>query len=142
MLTISGKTLGRKRPLFSDFSVPPPPDIASGGSITLRDFIDTIVRHEVAAFGKRQQQREFLRALTAAEIDEGVEAGKIESGAREAEPQEVAEEDAVATALGAFGDGLYLVVIDGNDYRELDTQLLLRPDSQVTFVRLTLLAGG
>jgi hypothetical protein len=142
MLTITGKALGRKRPLFAEFSVPPPPAIAEGDRVTLRDFIDSVVRHEIAAFRERQHQRQFVRALTARQIDEGVEAGKIESGGSEIEPQPVDEEEAVATALQAFDDGMYLVVIDGEDHRELDAQVYLQPDSQVTFVRLTLLAGG
>ena len=142
MLTITGKALGRKRPLFAEFSVPPPDAVAEGDSVTLRDFIGCVVRHEIAAFRERQQQRQFVRALTAQQIDEGVEAGKIDSGGSEIEPQQVDEEAAVATALQAFDDGMYLVVIDGEDHRDLDAQVYLQPDSQITFVRLTLLAGG
>lgn len=141
MLTISGKALGRKKPLFADFSVPPPEDLGDGG-VTLRDVLERVVRSEVAAFHKRQENRQFLRALTAREIEAGAEAGKIESGGREVPVQEVDEDDAVSTALQAFEDGIYLVIIDGQDHRELDAQVHLQPDSRLTFVRLTLLAGG
>jgi hypothetical protein len=44
--------------------------------------------------------------------------------------------------LQAFEDGLYLVVLDGQEQRSLDAQLFLQPDSRVAFVRLTMLAGG
>ncbi|MHC4401069.1 MAG: hypothetical protein ACYTG0_15440 [Planctomycetota bacterium] len=142
MLTISGKALGQRKPLFAEFSVPPPDEVAEGGSTTLRVFIEGVVRREVAAFRKRQADRQFIRALTARQIHRGVEAGKIESGGSEIEPQEVDEEQAVATAIEAFQDGMYLVVIDGEDHRNLDAQVFLQPDSRVTFVRLTLLAGG
>ena len=57
-------------------------------------------------------------------------------------PQNVSEEQAVAVACQAFEDGLFLVVIDGTEYRELDAQVFVQPDSQLTFIRLTLLAGG
>ena len=141
MLTVSGKTIGGKKPLFDDFSVPPPDDSHDGGS-TLRDLIKSIVQHEVAAFQQRQTDHQLVRALTAREIDAGVEAGKIDSGGSEVEPQQVDEADAVATALQAFEDGMYLVVIDGQEQRALDQSVYLQPDSRLTFVRLTLLAGG
>ena len=142
MVTISGKALGRRKPLFADFSVPPPENLSDGGNTTLRDLIECVVRHEVAAFGKRQSDRQFLRVLTSREIVEGVEAGKIESGGSEVEPQQVDEEEAIGTALQAFEDGMYLVVVDDAEQRNLDARVFIRADSRLTFVRLTLLAGG
>lgn len=141
MLTISGKALGRKQPLFTDFSVPFPTD-ASDGGITLRTLIDRIVRAEVEAFRMRQEERRLLRVLTADQIADAVDTGKVEMGGSEIEPQEVDEDAAVAIALQAFEDGLYLVAIDGVNYRELDRQIFLQEDSRLTFIRLTLLAGG
>lgn len=144
MLTISGKALGRRRPLFADFSIPIAPDDADSGdgSTTLRDLIDRIVRHEVRSFRERQQDRQLLRALTARQIDAALETGKVTMGESEVEPQDVDEDAAVGTALVAFEDGLYLVAIDGTEYRDLDRQVFLQPDSRITFIRLTLLAGG
>lgn len=48
----------------------------------------------------------------------------------------------MATALEAFEDGLYLVVVDEREQRSLDAQVFLQPDSTVAFVRLVMLAGG
>ncbi|MEX0717714.1 MAG: hypothetical protein WD066_14060 [Planctomycetaceae bacterium] len=141
MLTVSGKAIGRKRPLFSDFSVPFPCDPGDGG-VTLRDLIERVVRAEIEAFRTRQQERQLIRVLTKAQIADAAEAGKIEMGGSEVEPQEVDEDAAVAAALAAFEDGLYLVAIDGREHRELDEQVFVREDSRVTFIRLTLLAGG
>jgi len=108
----------------------------------LRHLIEHLVRAEVAAFQQRQRDRLDLRVLTALEIDEGVEKGKIESGASEVGLQVVDVEAAIAAALQAFEDGLYLVVVDDRQQQELDRQVFLQPDSRVTFVRLTMLAGG
>jgi hypothetical protein len=142
-LTISGKALGARRPLFADWSLPLPPDWeASGGGRTLRDLIDAVVRGEVRAFRQRQEDRQVFRALTAREIAAGAERGKIESGGSDVPVQLVDEDEAVATACQAFEDGLFLVVIDGQEHRELDRQIFVQPDSRVTFLRLTLLAGG
>lgn len=141
MLTISGKALGRKKPLFADFSIPFPPDLGDGGAVTLRDLISRVVRLEVEAFKQRQQERRVFRALTAREISEGAARGKIEMGGSDLD-QKVDVEEAIGTALLAFEDGLYLVVVDGQEQRSLDAQVFVQPDSRVTFVRLVMLAGG
>ena len=141
-LTIRGKAIGTRRPLFADWSIPFPPEWSGEGGITLRDLIDRVVRSEVQAFRDRQEDRQVFRALSARQIAEGVEKGKVEMGGSEFAPQAVDEDEAVAVACQAFEDGLYLVVIDEEDYREIDREVHLGPDSQLTFVRLTMLAGG
>lgn len=141
-LTISGKALGSRKPLFADWSIPFPPEWRDEGGLTLRDLITRVVRSEVRAFRNRQEERQVFRALTARQIAAGAEEGKIESGGSDVPVQPVDEEEAVATACQAFEDGMFLVVIDGEDQREIDREVHVRPDSQVTFVRLTLLAGG
>jgi hypothetical protein len=143
MVTIAGKALGRKKPLFADFSVPFPPDLKSeGDNLTLRDLIARVVRAEVAAFKLRQQERQLFRALTEGEIAQKLLKGKVESGGSDTGKQAVDEEQAVAVALEAFADGLYLVVVDEEEQRDLDREVYLKPDSRLTFIRLTLLAGG
>lgn len=142
MLTISGKALGRKAPLFADFSIPFPPDLGDGGTVTLREIIARVVRSEVVAFKERQAERAVFRALTQRQIAEGAAKGKIEMGGSEVGQQKVDEDEAIATALLAFEDGLYLVLVDGEEKRSLDAQVFLKPESRLMFVRLTLLAGG
>lgn len=141
MLTISGKALGQRRPLFADFSIPI--DIPGGeGGITLRDFISRIVREQVAAFRKRQGENQFLHALTSRQIEEGIGRGKVTMGQSEVGIQAVDDDSALATALQAFEDGLYFVIIDEVQFEQLDAQIYLQPDSRATFVKLALLAGG
>jgi hypothetical protein len=142
MLTIDAKVLGRKKPLFSDWSMPLPPNTGGGGDPwTLRKLITHIVLEEVAAFRQRQEERKLIKALTAAQIEEGIAKGKVDRGGRDLK-QKVDPEAAVATALQAFEDGIYLVVLDGAEQRDLDKEIYVQPDSRVTFVRLALLSGG
>ena len=141
MLTISGKALGRKKPLFADFSVPFPPELGEGGAVTLRDLISRVVKSEVEAFKQRQEDRKLLHALTARQISDAAAKGKVDMGGRDLD-QKVDLEVAIGTALEAFEDGLYLVIVDGQEQRSLDAQVFLQPDSRLTFVRLTMLAGG
>src|SRR6516225_4631879 len=102
MLTIDSKVLGRKKPLFSDWSIALPPDAGDGGEPwTLRKLITCIVLEEVAAFRERKEERKVIKALTAAQIDEELAKGKVDMGGRDLK-QKVDPEAAVAAALQAF----------------------------------------
>jgi hypothetical protein len=142
LLTISARVVGRRKPLVPDWQVPWPPDEAGDGeALTLRELMTRIVRGEVKAFEQRQQERKLVRILTEKEINAGLEKGRVDSGGRDLH-QEVDADQAVATALQAFEDGIYLVFLDDEEQRELDRQVYLQPDSKLTFVRLVLLAGA
>ena len=127
--------------MFDDFSIPFPPDRGDGGPLTLRELITRIVIHEVEAFRQRQERRLLPQVLSEAALQSGLERGKVDSGASEIK-QNVDEEQAVAAALQAFEDGLYLVFVDEIEQRDLDAPVYLQDDSRVMFVRLTFLAGA
>ena len=137
MLTVQGKALGRKKPLFDDFSVSPP----ATGNLTLRSLVGHVVRQEVAAFNNRQAERRLLHALTAKQIDEGIAKGKVDPGGS-ALDQKVDVDAAIAAAIEAFQDGLYLVVLDEIELKDIDAPVTLSEASRLTFIRLSLLAGG
>jgi hypothetical protein len=142
-MLITGKALGSKKRLFEDWSFPVPPQIEGGDSgLTLGQLIARIVRSEVQSFQQRQQDRQFLRALTTSQIEQAAQRGKIEMGNSEVGIQAVDADQSVAVALQAFEDGLYLVVIDEVEHRELEQQVYLQDDSRITFIRLTMLTGG
>lgn len=141
-LSVTGRALGSSKPLFADWAIEYPPELPSeGGRLTLRDLITRVVRAEVDAFRHRQADRQVIRALTARQIQAGAERGKVDMGGHDL-AQRVDAEASVGAALQAFEDGLYLVIIDEQQHRELDGEVHLRPDSRITFLRLTMLAGG
>jgi len=140
MLTISGRSVGSRKPLFDDFSIPPPIDPGEGG-LTLRDFIARVVRSQVKAYQEREHARRFDRVLTARQIGEGQAKGSIRPEGRSLSPGPADTDEAVAAAWDAFEDGLYLVVIDGEEQKVLDKQVYVNEDSRVTFVRLVFLSG-
>ena len=143
MLIVQGKALGSKRKLFTDFSVPTPPQWRDGPERpTLRALIGHLVRQEVENFNQRQEERRLTKVLTQKQIDEAASKGKVDAGGDETERAKADADVSVATACQAFEDGLFLAVIDGEEVKELDRELHLAEDSQVAFVRLTLLAGG
>lgn len=141
-LTISGRAVGSRRPLFADWSIPlPPDDFGGGGGITLRDLIALVVTREVEAYEQRREARRLDRVLSRDAIEQGETAGRIAPEARET-PAAPPLEEAIGTALLAFQDGLYLVAVDGTEVRDLEAQVFLTADSRVTFVRLVFLAGA
>jgi hypothetical protein len=141
VLTISARALGKRKPLVPDWQVPWPPEEGGGESLTLRDLITRVVHHEVQVFEKRQEERKLVRILTEREIESGLERGRVDSGGRDPR-QKVDPDEAVGTALQAFEDGLYLVVLDEEEQRDLEKQVFLRPDSKLIFIRLSMLAGA
>jgi hypothetical protein len=140
-LTISARAMGRRKPLLPDWHLPLPPDNQGGEPVTLRRVITRIVHREVGEFERRQEERRFVRILTERQMEEGLTKGRVDPGGHD--PQGAVDASAaVATALQAFEDGLYLVILDGEELRELDWEVHLRPSSHLVFVRLVMLAGG
>jgi hypothetical protein len=141
-LTISARVMGKRKPLVPDWQVPWPPEEHGGGEpLSLRQLITRVVLKEVEAFKQRQEERRLVRILTERQIEDGEARGRVDSGGRELH-QPVDADGAVATALQAFEDGIYLVILDGEEQRELDCEIHLRPDSHLVFVRLVMLAGA
>ena len=140
---VETRLLGRKARPLDDWSIPvPPPEPGDGGDgLTLRALITRIVRAEVQDFQKRERGRRFVRVLSHAEIDEGAARGKVDPGGRPPGTP-VDEEAAVAAALLGFEDGLYIVLLDGVEQRELDRPVYLTDESRLVFLRLTFLAGA
>lgn len=141
-ILVDGKAIGQKRPLFTDWHVElPPVDESNGGRLKLRDLIRYMVVKEVDAFKSRQEERKLARLMSRQEITQGVERGKVDPGERDLE-QSVDKEDAIAVALQAFEDGLYFVFIDEVQQTNLNSEVFLKTNSKVVFLRLTALVGG
>jgi hypothetical protein len=112
MLTISARVMGKRKPLVPDWQVPwPPEEQDSGEPQTLRQLIPRIVIQEVEAFKERQDAKQLVRILTEQQIEAGLAKGRVDAGGRDLH-QSIKPEEAVATALQAFEDGLYLVILD------------------------------
>lgn len=141
---IETRVLGRRARPLDDWSIPTPPSDHDGDGdegITLRRLIEGIVRTEVRAFEQRERARRFVRVLSDTEIAESAARGRVDPGGRP--PTGPVDEDmAVSAALQGFEDGLYLVVLDGVEQRDLERRLYLTDQSRVVFLRLTFLAGA
>jgi hypothetical protein len=140
---VETRVLGKKARPLDGWSIATPPDDSGdgGGPITLRELITRVVRSEVSAFEKRERARRLVRVLSDREISEAAARGKIDSGGR-APTGPVDADAAVGAALQGFEDGLYLVILDGEEQRDLDAQVYVKAESRMVFLRLTFLAGA
>jgi hypothetical protein len=141
-ITVEGKVVGQKRALFTDWRIELPPSNENpGDSLKLRDLITSIVLKEVEAFKLRQEERKLARVMSRREIEQSVVRGKIDPGERDLQ-QQVNSDESVAVALQAFEDGLYFVFVDDVQQTRLDSEVFLKTNSKVVFLRLTALVGG
>ncbi|HLO15466.1 MAG TPA: hypothetical protein VK206_11590 [Anaerolineales bacterium] len=141
-IVVEGKVVGQKRPLFTDWRVELPPLHENRGDhLKLRDLITSIVIKEVEAFRLRQEERKLARVMSRQQIEQGAIGGKVDPGEHDIQ-QEVNIDEAIAIAMQAFEDGLYFVFIDEVQQAHLDSEVFLKTNSKVMFLRLTALVGG
>ncbi len=141
-IIVEGKVAGQKRSLFTDWRIELPPlDENQGDHLKLRDLITLIVMKEVEAFQLRQEERKLAQVMSQQEIERSVVTGKVDPGERDLQQQVIVDE-AVGVALQAFEDGLYFVFVDDVQQTSLDSEVYLKTNSKVVFLRLTALVGG
>ena len=133
---------GRASRVSDSWTTPPPARGGEGdGSLSLRQLISGVVRHQIEAFRRRASRHRLDRVLTAREIDDAAAGGKVDPGGRPLRA-DVDPDAAVGAALQAFQDAVYLVILDGVEQTNLDAQVFVRDDSQLVFIRLVFLAGA
>ena len=103
--------------------------------VTARDLIRTRVREEVA---KANADRSRPRRLLVAPID----AEETVNGYRLREGRTIEWEQQADIAVEAFGRQAFFLFVDGRQVDEVDEELVLGPDSEVRFLKLTPLVGG
>jgi hypothetical protein len=142
-MLITTRGVGKRKVPVEEWEYQPPADITEpgDGGLTLRELLSRIVREEVRLFHLRQRDKTLVHVLSNAQISQAAQTGKVSMGLQEF-TQKVDSEEAVATALLAFTDGLYLVFIDDEEQRDLDAQVFVHQDSRLVFVQLTFLAGA
>ncbi len=108
--------------------------------MALKDFLTETVRITVLNYNKGKSVAEVLKNLSAIEISDQAASGKVAFGLHYGK-KEADEQEAIKNMLQCFLDGMIVVFIDQERYEELEQPVPLRENSEVTFVRLTFLAG-
>ena len=108
--------------------------------MTVEEFLALTVRQNVREYNARKDAGEILRLFSSEALEEKASGGKIAYGSP-MDDRKADEEKAVVTALQCFDDGMVALFADGVRYNERKEIIPLRDRSEVTFVRLTFLAG-
>lgn len=108
--------------------------------MTVEEFLAETVRRNVREYNEKKDAGEILRLFTEEAIEDKAAAGKVSYG-DPMDDRKADAEKAVANALQCFDDGMVALFVDGVRYQKRDEALPLRDQSEVTFIRLTFLAG-
>ena len=119
-------------------SIEPLDDHGDSAPFRVRHLLTKLVTESVRDFHLREKDRTFA-FLTPEKIEQGQAKGKI--GSPREEQQEVNLDNAIGQALQAFEDRLYLLFVDKIEKKKLDDLVRLQPDTEITIIRLTALAG-
>ena len=101
---------------------------------SIRELIDVRVRSEVRAHNASRLTQRFRGLVQPAEDEQRLNPARA--------PRRIDADKQVAVALQAFERGHILVLVDDRQRTDLDGEIVLRPGSTVSFLKLVPLVGG
>ncbi len=104
-------------------------------SITVRDIITSRVKAEVTSYNTRMP--EYFKGLIQPSASE-----QTLNGYQMKKRKEVDVEKQVYTALEAFNQNAYFLLVDDQQCEDLDQELLINEHTIISFIKLTPLVGG
>jgi hypothetical protein len=104
--------------------------------ITVRELIRSRVHQEVKDHNVRQNQTVFHGLVQPTDAEQQLNAFRLR------EPRQIDWEKQYAAALDAFGRNGFLILVDDLQVTELEQEIVLRSDTQITFLKLVALVGG
>lgn len=104
--------------------------------ITVRELIRSRVYQEVRDFNVRKSRNGFCGLVTPTDAERTLK------GVRLKHLQEINWQEQFEQAVAGFEQGRMLILINDQQAQSLEEQIEVRPDTIVTFVKLTLLVGG
>ncbi|MFD0715495.1 hypothetical protein [Paenibacillus sp. GCM10027626] len=129
------KAAGKRRPVLERIEASLPDDVQC-----LEDAIRAIVSDQVQRFNARSMEQSIFPYLSPEQLEEQADTGKVGFQAAY-DDRKANAAAAVETALQAFEDGIYKVLINDAVVEDLHAPLTIAPGSVFTFIRLTLLSG-
>ena len=107
---------------------------------SVRELIKAFVHAEVERFNDMDTELPLLTLMSAEDIEREAKTGRVAFG-RLWPDKKADEAKAVDTALAAFGDGLFRVLMDEEELTDIDTEIEIKEGAVFTFIRLTFLSG-
>ena len=103
--------------------------------ITVRDLIRQRVRHEVEQYNRRKP--ETFRGLV-----QPTDSERTLNGYRLKQPRDIDADTQLAKAIDAFAGNQIIMLVDDRQVESLDEEIVVGPQTRVSFLRLTPLVGG
>jgi hypothetical protein len=103
--------------------------------ITIRDLIRQRVWHEVEEYNRRKP--DTFRGLV-----QPTDSERTLNGYKLKHPRAIDAATQLAKAIDAFHANQIIMLVDDRQVESLDEEITLRPDTRVSFLRLTPLVGG
>ena len=128
------KTFAKHKPIVDSM-----PFVIDDGILTSCDLVKFIVRQMVRNFNNKETDKPLFPYLMNDKIVDGAKAGKVNFGERKNDCVQD-ENKAVENALLSFFDGIFRLFIN-NEEADYDKQIQIQEGDEVSFIRLTMLAG-
>jgi hypothetical protein len=112
----------------------------SGEIKTVKELLTEFVTINVKKFNEGLIEEDVVPYLTDEKISDLSDAGKISFGVDyNGKKQDL--EKAIENALQSYEDGIYRVFVNDEEVGEIESEIELKEKDELTFVRLTMLAG-
>lgn len=108
--------------------------------ITVRDLIRERVRQEVSSFNQKQGDLHFRGLVQPTDTERVLNGRRTEY--RLKAPRSIDWEEQFSRAIEAFGRSGFFLLVGEKQVESLDQELLIEPDTRVSFVKLIPLVGG
>ena len=102
---------------------------------TLREIIEKRIKQEVERFNSSRPK--FFNGLV-----QPLDAEKQLNGYRFKKPRQISYQKQIEQAINAFQTNGYFVLLDDTQITDLDTPILLKENSELSFIKLVPLVGG
>jgi len=103
--------------------------------ITVRELIRSRVYQEVKDYNTRQP--EYFRGLV-----QPTEAEQTLNGYKLRQPRQIDWEQQFENAIAAFQRNSFIILVDDEQVTELQEEIVIAPETSVTFLKLVPLVGG
>ena len=132
---VKTKSIGKRKPPIENT-----PYTLSEPVNTLRQLIQVMVRKEVSTYNKKGLENMLIPFLTEEQIKNQKTVGKVSFG-RLYSDKKADPDKAIEVAIQGFEDGLFKVLLEEQELTELDAPIHIYEGANLTFIRLTFLAG-
>lgn len=134
-IKVNIKQLGKKRSRIAEV-----PFVLENAPSTVCELIKEAVHTCVSEYNERVKKGECAAPVSADEINEMSEIGKVAFGINYG-GKTADETAALENAMQSYDDGLYRIFIGENELGMLSDSISLTENDSVTFIRLTMLTG-